>query len=281
MLYANPLYTHKTSVATLTSVGIEPPAEWLELAARFSDFAELPGDAALGLLTDAIVNGTKADTGTLWALAIAESQNNPQSTAAVRNHVQAAVVRRLHELYAQSAMTNFTKVCDMFDAAAKRLTAAAKVVDIDSDAERVVNADDKVRTAWSDALMAARELDKLVAVLAAAAELAGANVRTPEALFALTIDPGTVKRRTAWEAHDSEPGRCGKWNALLAAGCTIRAHRKLDTLQPYRRPQPMQEKWVQLSRGTHQRVMVDPEEQQHDEPAPDAKRTTKVQMLGL
>lgn len=277
MLYDNPFRSHTDKVELLTAAGIAAPAEWTTVRNRFAAFTEHPGSRAQQSLTDAIVNGTDADTGTLYALALAEASADPPTRAAVRNQVEAAVLTRLRELYRPSAVSNYLQAADTFDAIAAKLTAAAKAVNITADAETIVNANDKQRTAWTSALLAARELDATVPLLTAAAHLAGLTVNTVEATFALTIDPGNTTRRAAWTAHDTASGRCGKWAALLAAGCTIRAHRQLDAFEPYRRPAPMQEQWETVGRGRHRRVMVDPEEQQPEPPA--AKRGPKLQVL--
>lgn len=260
-LYSNHFHNHVDAIRRLADAGITPPAEWQKLANRWSAFREHSGDTARAKLTNAIVEGSKADIDVLYALAIAETLSNPTAKAAVRNGIEAAVLRRMRDLYAPHAEANYTQVADLFDSAATKLTDAAELVDVEAAADTIVTASDQVRTAWSDALLAARELDAAVPLLVAAASLAGQNVTGAEALLSLTFNPGAAKRRLVWQAHDAEPGRCGRWSAMLAAGCTIRANRNLTEVEPYRRPKPLEERHIKTGRGSYTRVIVDPEEE--------------------
>jgi hypothetical protein len=87
--------------------------------------------------------------------------------------VRKAVLARLIELYAKVAAVNYGKVAAQFDTVAARFTAAAGCCDPELDGAAIVGAADETRRAWLDAAVVAVELDRLVAVLSAAAQLAG------------------------------------------------------------------------------------------------------------
>lgn len=259
LLHQNPFRTHIDAIRTLADAGIRPPAEWQTLADRWDDFTTISGHTASTKLTDAIVNGGKADIDTLYALSLAETLATAPARAEIRNRIEAATLRKLRAIYQPHAIPNFNKAADIFDSAANRLTAASKLADAEADADTIVNADDTVRAAWSDALIAARQIDAALLVLVAAAGLAGLTINSPESMIALTVNTGTVKRRQVWAAYEST-GRCGRWSALLAAGCTIQANRDIDNFEMYLRPLPMETKHIATGRGSYRRVVVDPEE---------------------
>jgi hypothetical protein len=89
--------------------------------------------------------------------------------------------------------------------------------------------------------------------------LAGHHIST-DAQFSLVVDATGVPRREAWQAWDVTGGRCGRWSALLATGCQLRAHPDLSTFVADPRPLPMEERWTTESRGVFVRELVDPEE---------------------
>jgi hypothetical protein len=81
----------------------------------------------------------------------------------------------LIELYSEVADTNYGKVAAVFDATANDFTAATKRCDPETDGDAIVGRPDSVRTAWLDAAKHAAELDRMVPVLRAAAELCGVS----------------------------------------------------------------------------------------------------------
>lgn len=257
----DPYTAHTKAVAALTAAGITPPVDWLALRDRFAAHVDA-ADSMVGRLTAAVLDGASdADLTALRAGALAETQATPQESATVTNVLRTAVVRRLRDLYAPHAEPNYLAVATLFDAQADKFTRAAAIVDPESDPADLITADVKTRTAWTDASLAAVELDRLVPVLQSAADLAGTSTDRPETLFALIADPGEVHRRTAWEAFNTSGGRCGRWAALLAAGITLRACNPLAALAPYRQPKPLEERWEPVTRGQYRRIVVDPEDQ--------------------
>lgn len=254
----DPFQAHTHAVDALALVGITPPPEWAALRDRFAtELVESMADR----YTSAIVNGDDADLAALRAGALAEASATSQANAQVHNGVKAAVTRRLRDLYAPHAQTNYEVVADLFDAAADRLSKAAAVIDPDADPAAVVNADTKTRQAWTDSFLAATELDRLVPMLQAAAELAGVSTSRREALLPLLADHNGQHRRQVWEAFDHTAGRGGRWAALLKVGALVRACRPIHTLELYRAPKPLEERWEPTARGMHQRRIVDPEDQ--------------------
>jgi hypothetical protein len=262
---------HVNAVHMLADAGVEPPAEWLHAEGRWEVFHRL-GDSSRIQLGFAIADGGDADIDVLFALSLAEAASTPQTQAAVRNQVQAAVHAKMQRIYNTVAPLHYARVADLFDTAATKLTEAAKLVDVELQADQIVHADQNVRNAWSQSLVAAHELDALAPVLAAAATLAGLHADTKETLITLTVNPGEIKRRALWAIWEGQPGRCSIWGKLLAEGCTIRAHRDLNELEPYRRPMAMERRQARGDVGIYY-VDWDPEEHT-DEPEPETKRKT-------
>lgn len=256
-MYGNPFRDHVTAVRTLDAAGIPAPKAWTELHTRFT--ADTP--SALDRYCDAVVTGDrKADLTVLRALALGETAAAPTHRATVDNALRAHVLRALRALYRPAQFENYTVAATLFDGAATAFTAAAGRIDPEAAAEELITAPEPQRQAWTAALLAAHNLDATLPVLAAAADLAGVPIRTPEATIALTVDATGVHRRRLWESWDSVGHRCGRWSALLAAGATLRALPDLANFQSYRRPEPMQEQWVSVGRGASQRRVVDPED---------------------
>lgn len=258
---ADPTRDHLAAVDLLAAAGIDPPADWAALRQRSTDDTT---ETCQDRLTRAVLDGDRtADMTALRAGALAESLATPQARAQVNNALRAAVGRRLRDLYQPHAAANYEQLADRFDAAAAEFTTAAALIDPETDAAAIVSAAAKVRAAWTDAELAALKLDALMPALAAAAQLCGISTTRPEALLALVCDPADHHRRQVWEAFNTSGGRGGRWAALTAAGISIRAHRPIATLEPYRTPQPLEERWEQTDRGMHQRRMVDPEDLHH------------------
>jgi hypothetical protein len=85
-------------------------------------------------------------------------------------------------------------------------------------------------------------LTELLIPLEAAATLAGVSVSDTERdtiLLPLTVDTAGKHRRKVWTAWARTDGRTGRWGALAAAGCVIRAA-DLDQLQAYSELRPIE-----------------------------------------
>jgi len=263
-VYDDSLHTHIAAVERLADSGLPAPADWQALRDRWQAAAEGHDGGAQAALNHAIVTGdTEADLPVLTTLALAEAQATPVHRATVRNAIAAAVYPRLCELYGTVAMKNYTAAAGAFNKAAQRFTKSAAIVDPEADPTSMVTADDRTRKAWTDALIAARELDAAEPVLAVAAELCGAHTGTPEQRLPLTVDPGIAHRRRLWEAFDST-GRCGRWPALLKLA-TIRALPDPGSLEPYRRPLPLEVRQERV-KGPYvgiRQVTVDPCDAEH------------------
>lgn len=259
----DPLNTHLACVETLHSNGVEAPREWLELRGRLVNFiaAEKPCTCRLA---EEIVTPSGADLDLLRAAALAEQT---PSTADVNNVVRAAVHTRLAELYApQHAGRSYRAAADKFNDIAKKFTACADLVDVDGNSDTIVGEHEKVRRAWLDGAVHARALTDWLPVLCAAAELAGAvgvSALTEDAdplRLALVCDAGRAHRRKVWTAWAVTGGRTGRWGALHTLGVKLRAHPHPDRLDEYRRPLPLQGRWVPAKHGGHEQLWVDPED---------------------
>ena len=180
-----------------------------------------------------------------------------------RGRLARAVLPAMQAAYAESAGANYASFAGMYDKAADKLATCASTVDITLDAEKIVGLDAKSRAAWMDAALAAKELDRLFAVLLDAATLAGIPVAADRgSRIALACEPGTAHRRRVYDAWETR-SRCGRWPALLALGVTLRAA-PLDGSAPYAEPGPMQIRQVpvNLGAGVHgtNQVPYDPED---------------------
>ena len=234
----DPFDDHVTAVDTLSAAGIKPPAEWTQVRGNFIDFTYVQSPT-LTLLSSAVIDG--ADEDTLAALrvdALAEATALPVAEATVANAVRATVLTRLRDLYAPVAGENYKTLAQGFTTQAGKLAGSLKVIDPDATPEDVVNADTKIRAAWSEAQQHAAQLTATLPALRAAASLAGITANTDEVLIPLTADVTGLHRRRVWEAWNTTDGRTGRWGALIRVGATVRAA-DLDNLEPYRRPQPM------------------------------------------
>ena len=158
------------------------------------------------------------------------------------------VLPRLIEIYDEAAADNYGAVAKVFDAAATKFTAAAKRSDPEADADSIVGQPDSVRQGWLDSTVHAAELDRLVPILQAAAELCDVSTDDDTALLPLVCDPAGAHRRRLWEAWKVAGPRCGHW-AALAALVRLRAWpaADLDGFEAYRLPKPLV--WKQFPMG--------------------------------
>jgi hypothetical protein len=173
------------------------------------------------------------------------------------------------------AAANYAKVAAEFDRVAGEFTTAAVAGNPEADASALVGEADPARKGWLDAAVYAAELDRLVPVLQAAAELCGIDTRDDTWLLPLVIDTTGMHRRRVWEAWQVEGGRCGRWAALAGLGAQIRAA-ELDGFEPYRTPKPLIRKQFPKpgpgNRGIYDVVIVDPEDPDYTPPVEEPKR---------
>lgn len=216
------------------------------LRSQLADFERTAGQTPiLDLLADAVARGD-TDQPLLFAAALTEQHATAQTAAAVVEGVRHRLHRRIRDRAAATGTDAYAAVAAQFTAAADRLLAVHKLVDLEAPAERVVDMADKPRKGWRDAPGIAAELDRLAPALHAAAVLAGVCADTPDAEIAVCVestglDPhlladawNTPEReaKAARSAQATSPftglpaatqSRCGRWSALIKAGATIRA----------------------------------------------------------
>ena len=170
------LTEHLNHIETLANADIPAPKAWVALHDRFTTYRQLPTPAA-DRLCAAILEGADNDRLIeLHALALAETAD-PPAHAKVDNAVAVAVERRLLDLYAPAAQSNYTKAANQFDSLATQFTNAVGVVDPETPADSIVRAPEK-QQAWLDGQTFGHELSEYVGVLVAAAALAGTHVGT-------------------------------------------------------------------------------------------------------
>jgi hypothetical protein len=182
---------------------------------------------------------------------------------------------RLVAAYSEVAASNYGKVGKEFDAVATAFTAAAKQCDPEADADAIVEQPDSVRQGWLDSTVHAAELDRLVPVLRAAAELCGVSSADDTWLLPLVCDPSGCDRRRVWEAWKADAARCGRWGALAGLGARIRAA-DLQGFEPYRMPRPLVRKQFPVggpnSRGIYRPEIIDPENEDYVPPEEPKRR---------
>ena len=149
-----------------------------------------------------------ADEPTLAALraqALAEVTALPPAEAQVTSSVRATVVARLRDIYSPHAQDNYHLLADGFTKTAAKLAAAMRIIDPDTQADEVINADTKIRTAWTEAQQHAAQLTATLPALRAAASLAGITANTDEVLIPLTADVTGLHRHSSDSAPPSKP----------------------------------------------------------------------------
>jgi hypothetical protein len=178
---------------------------------------------------------------------------------------------------------NYGKVAAAFNAVSDKFSADAGRCNPEADGVDIVRESDDVRASWLNVAVTAVELDKLVPILQAAAQLAGVTATVHRDLggadaisLPLVCDPGELHRRRVWEAWGAK-GRCGRWSALVALGARIRAA-ELDSFAAYRSPRPKEYRIKPGSETTHghQMYWFDPEDDPAQEPEPVTPRRARV-----
>ena len=272
MTTREPLDQHIKLVDLIAALA-PPPPDWVAVRDRWDQFMELAAVPIRDRLVSAIVGGD-GDIPMLRALACSEA--GAGSRADVIVEVRGRVYPELIRLYAEAAADNYALVGKQFDSvAAKFTTAAGKCGDHEASSEDVVGQPNTVRDAWLDAAKHAAELDRLVPVLRAAAELAGISTADDTVLLPLLVDPGDAHRRRVWEAFKADGVRTGRWGALAGLGVRIRACELLE-LAPYRLPKPLVHKQFPAAgpdnRGVYQAVTIDPEDEGYEPPGEPRRR---------
>jgi len=245
--------------AILVDAGIAMPAEITALRQRLTDFASISGHPCRDRLVAALAAGD-TDITELRAAALAETENST-------HQLVTAVAAEIHQLvtaaYARVAEANYDALAQRFDTEAAAFSKSSTAVDPETPANQMVAAPAKERQAWLDAELRASTMTNLLPALAAAARLAGVDVRDRDAL-ALTVNPGTLHRRRVWEAWNSHGERCGRWSALHTLGATLRAC-PLHDYEPYAEPLPLETRQERVKApyvGIRQ-VVVDPHDAEY------------------
>ena len=173
----------------------------------------------------------------LRADALAETSAMPTAHAEVTAAIRAAVLTSLREYYQPHAVANYASAADYYDGLAQKFTAAADLVDPETDAAAMVDEPEKLRRAWSSAEQLAHRLTAALAGLSAAASLAGVPI-DQEHLIALTIDVTGCHRRKVWSAWETE-GTTHRTLGCAARGRCHAARRSTSTsCEPYRTAPP-------------------------------------------
>jgi hypothetical protein len=211
------------------------------------DAVNLDPGSARERLAEAIAEGRADDVPDLLiTVVVAQSGNVTEIKNVIANRVKTALVSTWER---EGAKPAYAKLASDFDTAAAKLTACAELVDIQAPADALVR--NRVPKQAMEAWLAAREheaeLDRLLPVLARAAEMlpmpigkrttSGDDSKPGDWLLALCCDPGDAHRRRVWEAWQAK-GAGGRWGKLLALGARLRAHPEPSDFEVYERPIP-------------------------------------------
>lgn len=238
------------------------------------DAVGLDADSAYQRLAEAIAGGRVDDVPELLMMvAVAQGGNVTDIKDAIANRVRDALVSIWGT---EGAKPAYAKIAADFDAVAVKLTGCAAIVDVRATSDALVRdrASKRETEAWLAAREYAAELDRLLPVLATAAELlpiptvkrmtSGEDSTPSDWLLALACDPGDAHRRRVWEAWQSHE----RWAALLALGVKLRAHPDPESFTVYGRPLPTEvvQKVTRTQgvRGVRQH-RIDPEDALHAE----------------
>ncbi len=235
--------------------GVSLPKEWSAVHQRLIDYKAMTSPAKDRLIAAVTDPDSDEDIVGLRADAYGEAAMN----AGVNNAVTAGVHATLRDIYHPHSQRIYGQLAKRFDAAAQKFAAACGVIDPEIDSRPLLTAPDEQRTAYTQAPLFATELSELLPALQAAAHFCGAEVYKNEPLLLpLVVDANGAHRRKVWTAWETQGGNTGRWGAIVKAGASIRAA-NLDTLRPYRKPAPMQERREERG-GVIFHIPVDPED---------------------
>ncbi len=253
---SDPLDSHISAVRAL---GVTPPLDWTELVECFERYTCLDERPSTARLVSAVVDPENGDDiVALRADAFAEATALPPARAEVTAAIRAAVLTSLREYYEPHAVANYASAADYYDDLAQKFTAAADLVDPETDAAAMVDEPEKLRRAWSSAEQLAHRLTAALAGLSAAASLAGVPT-DQEHLIALTVDPTGCHRRRCGQRGRRRHGRTGTMGRAARHRCHAARRSTLDGLRPTARPSPMEVKQIPTGLGIRQ-VPYDPED---------------------
>lgn len=190
---------------------------------------------------------------------------NPQIAAGVWQTLAQRILPGQRAEWAKVTTDNYATAAQRFNDAADALVAAVRLVDPDKPAEALMGEPPKVRNAWVEVPTLAAALDQAERFLTATAREAGVNTGDDGTRLGLVATiPDTTDRRTLWAALDNTDnhGRAGRWGVLLNHGATLHAPAAPGEVQPYRRPKPIQTRYLRTDHGLRA-VDYDPE---RDEP---------------
>jgi hypothetical protein len=283
------LHGHIYTVDSLRGVGITPPPAWLELRRRYEALqAAQNNHPMLDRLTKAVLAGG-GDIDALWAASVAEQ--HPAHPDIVLAHVGNYVFPELVKIWAPHARKSYGIIAEKWARTASQFHDCAAAVNVEADADSIVDTDRKGQQCWRDALGLSRQLDELLFPLMCAAALAGAegdpsNLTFDPAALALPLTVSNLDRlhkRHAWNRWHSLPDdwppmepltrqayeqavtptppptpRCGRWSGLISLGAELHAHDKPSELLLATAPKPHHVEWVLNGRGSYDLRRVDP-----------------------
>jgi hypothetical protein len=275
--------------------GTVVPAEWTRLRDRYYALQGHQHPMTDRLARAMADPASDADIDALYAGAVSEWW--PNHVDSVMSVVAAHLYPALLALYAPQATKNYRTLADRFNESARALAAAAAAINLEANADAVLdNADKRAIDGWKSGPARARELDELLGPLSAAAVLAGApgdpadgTLDQAQLLIPLVIaDAAKHHRRKLYNrwcglpdthpelgpltkqayeaaianpAQPPSPGRAGRWPALIALGAKLAAHPRPSELELIDPPRDHYIEWKIAPRGGYDVIRLDPEDQ--------------------
>jgi hypothetical protein len=256
-------------VNQLADAGLPPPDEFTQLQERLSVLqgAVHDGGGMMHRLLQAVLHGPADDIETCYVMALAE-HNRATAVEDVLTPIHNAIRAELAALYPAAA--HFRVLRDRFNSLANRFIGAAGVIDPGASADEAVAAGDRALAAWKDATRFGDEMDAMVEVVVAAAELvrngepSGLGVSRIPLEINLFCDADGLHRRELWAAWLDQPvpqvgglttenlvpqphqaTRCGRWTRLLRLGAPICVIENPAGMPMYGAPGPMGRRQIQ------------------------------------
>lgn len=248
---------YRTRVNNVVQAGGTTSRAWDLAVARWNAMTATPETTPAQDLENAYREGKTVKTLLpLKEAAILAHVTPATAHGAVKGAIAPAAYADHTMAYHDTAAANYTVIQGKFNALAQQLTTISQQVDVDGDAARLLNANEKDRAAYVNAEIIATQLDQLASVTIDAAVLCGHVISTDAHKIGLLINAKDLHVRRVYEAWASTDGRTGKWGKLLALGADIEAV-DLDEYKPYTTLLPMENVQERTEYGVKQ-YLADP-----------------------
>lgn len=239
---------------TIESMGGEVSTTFSRTRARWRDLRAADHDPLAGVV-DALTGESEPDLADLATQAAAArtwyaAAGDTQAQARAWQDLATRLLPAQRAEWATTTARNYNTAADAYSQAAGALVAALELVPADSLAEALMDAPAKTRQAWADTPALAARVDQAAQFLTMAASQAGVRVSDEATALGLVAQiPDNADRRAVWTALDGPHGRAGRWGTLHRLGATLRAASAPAEVKGYRRPKPLETRYLQTGTG--------------------------------